>query len=272
MHGKRRICRTILLTCLLFFLSGSRVSAEEIPENLPVIVRWEEGQGFDSAGMPIIGGWAYDDVNEAGKYVLFDENGMVQKKAESWDDREDAGEYFTSTEQETGTIALRSEIFDGFEGKIFVTVEEESGTAEKYILSPENLYEFNIPAHSGRYRIQKAEAADAAFVYLAEYRQEPFRMEENGLFLCNIKVTDQQTGEVQQKQQDTPIAAEDYLEEEHTGEGRPAVSGKETVKGNMGERNTDTQPLDLKYLFLGAGIVVILAVGLLIRRRKNKYH
>lgn len=272
MQGKKKIRRTILITCLLFFMSCSRVLAEEIPENLPVIVRWEEGQGFDSAGMPIKGGWAYDGVNEAGKYVLFDENGMVQKKAESWDDREDAGEYFTSTEQETGTIALRSEVFEGFAGEISVTVEEENGTAEKYILSPENLYEFNIPAHSGRYRILRAEAADDVHVYLTEYSREPFRMEENGLFLCNIKVTDQQTGEVQQKQQDTPIAAEDYLEEENTGERRPAVSGKEAVKGNIGEWNTDTQSLELKYLFFGAGIVVILAVGLLIRSRKNKYH
>lgn len=274
MHGKKRICRTILITCLVFFMSGSCVSAEEIPGDLPVIARWEEGCGFDSAGMQITGGWAYDSVNEAGKYVLFDENGMVQRKAERWEGREDAGEYFTSTEQETGTIALRSEVFEGFAGEISVTVEEENGTVKKYVLSPANLYEFNIPAHSGRYRILRAEAADDAHVYLAEYSREPFRMEENGLFLCSIQVTDQQAGEVQQKQRGTPAEAEGRLEEENTGERRQAVSGRETGyhKESIGERNGSTHSLDLKYLFLGAGIVMILAAGLLVRSRKKKYH
>lgn len=273
MHGKKRICRTILITCLVFFMSGSCVSAEEIPGDLPVIARWEEGCGFDSAGMQITGGWAYDSVNEAGKYVLFDENGMVQRKAERWEGREDAGEYFTPTEQETGTIALRSEVFEGFAGEISVTVEEENGTAKKYVLSPANLYEFNIPAHSGRYRILRAEAADDTHVYLAEYSREPFCMEENGLFLCSIQVTDQQAGEVQQKQQETPVEAEGRLEEENTGERRQAVSGRETDyhKGSIGERNGSIRSLDLKYLFLGAGIVVILAVGLWVRSRKKKY-
>lgn len=274
MHGKKRICRTLLIACLLVFTSGSRVSAEEIPENLPVIARWEEGCGFDSAGMQITGGWAYDSVNEAGKYVLFDENGMVQRKAERWEGREDAGEYFTSTEQETGTIALRSEVFEGFAGEISVTVEEENGTVKKYVLSPANLYEFNIPAHSGRYRILRAEAADDAHVYLAEYSREPFCMEENGLFLCSIQVTDQKAGEVQQKQQGTPAETEDRPEEENTGERRQAVSGRETVrrKDKIWEGSMGTHSLDLKYLFLGAGIVVILAAGLLVRSRKKKYH
>jgi len=255
-------------------MSGSRVSAEEIPGDLPVIARWEEGCGFDSSGMQITGGWAYDSVNEAGKYVLFDESGMVQRKAESWEGREDAGEYFTSTEQETGTIALRSEVFEGFAGEISVTVEEENGTAKKYILSPANLYEFNIPAHSGRYRIIRAEAADDAYVYRTEYSGAPFRMEDNGLFLCSIQVTDQQAGEVQQEQQETPAEAEGRLEEENTGERRQAVSGRETDyhKGSIGERNGSIRSLDLKYLFLGAGIVVILTAGLLVRGRKKKYH
>lgn len=272
MHGKKRICRTILITCLVFFMSGSCVSAEEIPGDLPVIARWEEGCGFDSAGMQITGGWAYDSVNEAGKYVLFDENGMVQRKAERWEGREDAGEYFTSTEQETGTIALRSEISDGFVGEISVTVEEENGTAKKYLLSPENLFEFNIPAHSGRYRIQKAEAADSRYLYTTEYSGEPFWMEENGMFLCSIKVTDQKAGEVLQGQPDIHTSAQDRPEEE--GERRQALPGKGMVshKDNIWERNAGTQSANLKYLISGAGIVVILAAGLLIRSRKNKYN
>ncbi|GFI51049.1 hypothetical protein IMSAGC020_02259 [Lachnospiraceae bacterium] len=199
---------------------------------------------------------------------------MVQRKAESWEGREDAGEYFTSTEQETGTIALRSGVFEGFAGEISVTVEEENGTAKKYVLSPANLYEFNIPAHSGRYRIIRAEAADDAYVYQTEYSGEPFRMEENRLFLCSIQVTDQQAGEVQQKKQETLAGPEDRPEEENTGERRQAVSGRETgrCKDKIWEGSIGKHSLDLKYLFLGTGIVVILAAGLLIRGRKKKYH
>ena len=272
MYGKKKFCRTILITGLLLLSVGSPVSAEEIPEDLPVIVRWEEGGGFDGAGNRITQGWAYDSVSEAGKYVLFDENGAVQKKADRWESRDEAGEYFTFTEQETGTIALRAAVFAGFEGEITVTVGEETGTVKKYILSPDNLYEFNIPAHSGRYQIQKAEAADSLYVYLAEYSREPFRMEENGLFLCSIQVTDQIAGEVHKEQQDTLITAENFLEE--AGERRQAVAGKETVshRDNTGKRNTDRKSLDVRYLFLGAGLVVILAAGLLIRSRTRRYH
>lgn len=255
------------------FLFGSHVYAEEVLEGLPEIVRWEDGGGFDGAGNRITQGWAYDSVSEAGRYVLFDENGMVQKKADSWESREKAGEYFTFTEQETGTIALRAAVFEGFEGEISVMVEEENGTAKKYILSPDNLYEFNIPAHSGGYRIQKAEAADSSHVYLVEYSKETFRMEENGLILCSIQVTDQIAGEVWREQQDTPVITGKSLEEENEKR-RQAVQGKETVRrrDDIGNRGTGIEDSDLKYLFLGAGMVVILAVGLFLKNRKNKYH
>lgn len=273
MHGKKKTCRTILIIGLLFFLFGSHVYAEEVLEGLPEIVRWEDGGGFDGAGNRITQGRAYDAVSEAGRYVLFDENGMVQKKADSWESREKTGEYFTFTEQETGTIALRAVVFDGFEGEISVMVEEEKSTAKKYILSPDNLYEFNIPAHSGGYRIQKAEAADSSQVYLVEYSKEPFRIEENGMILCSIQVTDQIAGEVWQEQQDTPVIEDNILEEENA-ERRQAVQGKETVsrRDNIGNRGTGMAFSDLKYLFLGAGMVVILAAGLFLRSRKNKYH
>ncbi len=272
MCGKKKIFRIILAACLLLFMPGSQVSAEEIPENLPVIVRWEEGGGFDSTGNRITQCWAYDTVSEAGKYVLFDENGMVRKKANSWEDRDEEEEYFTPTEQETGTIALRCGIFDGFGGEVSVVLQEENGTARKYILSPENLYECNIPVHSGRYRIQKAEATDAAHVYQTEYSGKPFCMEENGLFLCSIQVTDQIMGEVQQEKQDTFATAEEH-QEEHEGERRQAVSGKKknSHRGQSGGSGS-MQDIDLNYVFLGIGAVVVLAVGLLIRSRKNKYH
>ena len=56
MYGKKKFCRTILITGLLLLSVGSPVSAEEIPEDLPVIVRWDEGGGFDGAGNRITQG------------------------------------------------------------------------------------------------------------------------------------------------------------------------------------------------------------------------
>ena len=221
MCGKKKIFGVILISGLLLSIPGGHVSAEELSEDLPMIVRWEEGGGFDSEGNRITQCWAYDTASEAGKYVLFDESGMVLKKADSWENREEAGEYFTSTEQETGVIALRSGISGVFEGEISVVVGEENGTAKKYVLSPDNLYEFNIPVHSGMYQIQKAEAADALHVYQTEYNGEPFRMEENGLFLCTIQVTDQITGEVRQEQQGTSVIAGPHPDEENEEERKP---------------------------------------------------
>ena len=55
MHGKKNFCRTILITGLLLLGIGSPVSAEELPD-LPVIVRWDEGGGFDGAGNRITQG------------------------------------------------------------------------------------------------------------------------------------------------------------------------------------------------------------------------
>ena len=40
-------------------------------------------QGYQSDGTFIADGWGYDTVNPAGKYVLFDENGMVQLRTET---------------------------------------------------------------------------------------------------------------------------------------------------------------------------------------------
>lgn len=100
-------------------------------------------------------------------------------------------------------------------------------------------------------------------------------MEENGLFLCTIQVIDQITGEVQQEQQDTPVIAEVHPEEENEEERWQEMSGKKAVShGDSGrERKAKLQPPDLKYWFLGVGmVIIILAAGLLIRSRKNKYH
>jgi len=254
-------------------LCGLFVSArEKIPEGLPVIIRWEAGSGYDRSGNRITGGWAYDTVNEAGRYVLFDENGMVQKKAENWENRDKVEEAFTHTEQESGIIALRLELFDGFEGEVTVTVESERGILGKYPLSSENLYECNIPVPSGVYRIQKAEAVDSQCVYAVEYAKEPFQMEEQGLQLLWVKVSEQEIGEVQSC--DKAEGKEGQRGEtigEKRDESQPGGKKDEAIQ-TIREEQADSEYRNLKKFLIGGNVVVILAAGLLLRSKKNKYN
>ncbi len=94
MYKKWKLCGIILLSCLWVCLYGTFASAEEgVPDGLPEIIRWECGGGYDRDGNRITGAWAYDTTGQAGKYVLFDGDGMVQKKADCWEDRDNAEEY-----------------------------------------------------------------------------------------------------------------------------------------------------------------------------------
>ena len=204
MYKKWKLCGIILLSCICVCLHGTSTSAEEgVPDGLPEIIRWECGGGYDRDGNRITGAWAYDTTGQAGKYVLFDGDGMVQKNADRWEDRDNAEEYYTSTENKDGNIALRSEVFSGFEGEIAVTVESENGVSREFVLSRENLYEWNVPAPEGAYRIQEVKVMDEQSVYAAEYPKEPLLLEEKGLVLACIIVDGRRTEAIQQDEEET---------------------------------------------------------------------
>lgn len=118
----------LVLAILLFtyFLETFQVAYAQKAENLPQIVSWQDGKGYQSDGTFIADGWGYDTVNPAGKYVLFDENGMVQLRTETMDPVNAEDEY-SGTELEPANIAVRAEIFEGFTGKVHVTIEENGG-------------------------------------------------------------------------------------------------------------------------------------------------
>lgn len=275
MCGKRKIYIRILLFCFVACLWGIRVSAsDEIPENLPEITRWECGGGYDSEGGRITGVWAYDTTGQAGKYVLFDENGMVQKKADDWEKRDQVEEYYTPTEQDSGTIALRSEVFAGFDGEISVTVESENGVSKKFVLSAENLYEMNVPAPGGVYRIQNAEAADSQYAYTAKYPKEWFQMEKNGLLLLRIKIVGLKIGEVQPDDTKDIACKErstDSLTEESRGENEPVKDRIEIHKEPVREGSEENRYLNPANILIGVILILILAAGILIRNQKNTY-
>ena len=280
MCGKRRIVIRILLCCFLTCLWGIRAFAsEEAPEDLPEIIRWECGGGYDSGGNRIRGVWAYDTTGQAGKYVLFDENGMVQKKADNWENRDQAEEYYTPTEQDSGTIALRSEVFAGFDGEILVTMESENGVSKEFVLSADNLYETNVPAPGGVYRIQNTEAADSMYVYTVEYPKEWFQMEKDGLHVLRMKLADLKTGEVKPENMKDGIAqeaAEDNQIEyrsikESGGKEEPVTEKIDIGKKTVPQGDTESRFLNPKILLTGVILLLILAVGFLIRNHRKIY-
>lgn len=301
MYKKWKLCGIILLSCICVCLHGTSTSAEEgVPDGLPEIIRWECGGGYDRDGNRITGAWAYDTTGQAGKYVLFDGDGMVQKKADRWEDRDNAEEYYTSTENRDGNIALRSEVFSGFEGEIAVTVESENGVSREFVLSRENLYEWNVPAPEGAYRIREVKAMDKRSVYAAEYPKEPLLLEEKGLVLACIKVDSRKTQAIQQDEEETtaegqpdrdemiakgqPDGKETTAEEqtdgkikttnpwEEDGGGEDAMYGKIDISRNTtGKGGKDKMHMDIKKILFGGGIVLALAAGLVIRGRKKRF-
>ncbi len=284
MFAKRKIYIVILISCLMGCLFGIHASASEaVPEGLPEIARWECGGGYDRDGNRIIGVWAYDTVNEAGRYVLFDENGMVQKKADDWETRDQVEEYYTPTEQDSGTIALRSERFPGFDGDIYVTIGYENGVTRKFELSFENLYEYNVPAPQGVYHIQDVEAADPEYTYSVDYPKEELQMEKNGLIVVAVKVTSQKTGDAQGSEN---VSAADKQAEANKVEKKPMKEKIDIRQEQRTERSMDVKFMNAKHILLrsiqqnapvtrfvgfGGALVLILTAGILLRNKKNKY-
>lgn len=263
----RPYMKTVLcVLCLLGFIClPLEIHAETAKEeDLPQIVRWEGGHGFDREGTMLSGGWAYDAVNSAGKYVLFGADGFVLRKVDHWDDKDSVKENFTRTEQVTATIALRADVFPGFQGEISVVLAEKSGTEETYTLNGDNMA--NIPVNSGDYAIQSAEACDGQYVYKVEFPSESYPVQEKALLLLKITVTEEKEGEVRNGQ------------ETEEKDGQPADNGKDgsEAETKQNDRQEDDMVMETgikKYMFLVCCIAAIgLAGYLAFRSRRNKYN
>lgn len=70
MYTKRKMCCLIATCSLLVCMFRAEIFAKgNEQQELPEIIRWEEGRGFDEQGEQIVGSWAYDTVNVEGKYI-----------------------------------------------------------------------------------------------------------------------------------------------------------------------------------------------------------
>lgn len=129
-----------VLICTIFWMMFSvPVMAVSIVE-LPVITKWENGNGYDEKGNRLEDTWAYDSVHEAGRYVLFGKNGEVLKKSEDWKKKEQISENFTVTNQNTGILAIRAEVYEEFSGTVKGSVKEKSGIEYLFELCEANQY------------------------------------------------------------------------------------------------------------------------------------
>ena len=106
------------MTLAIGILKADPVCAEN-QGKLPEIASWQNGFGYQEDGTQITGGWAYDMVNPAGRYVQFGEDGSVIQKTEN-PDTMDMGENYTGTELVPATLAIRAELFDGFSGTVTI--------------------------------------------------------------------------------------------------------------------------------------------------------
>lgn len=188
----------LVLTILLFtyFLETFQVAYAQKAEDLPQIVSWQDGKGYQSDGTFIADGWGYDTVNPAGKYVLFDENGMVQLRTETMDPVNAEDEY-SGTELEPANIAVRAEIFEGFTGKVHVTIEENGGVQREIDLDSSVFFEWNLSVNSGNYRLKSVEATQNDQKYVAEFDNNYKNLPEQGLIIMKIKVKNELVEAVQ---------------------------------------------------------------------------
>ena len=175
----------LVLAILLFtyFLETFQVAYAQKAENLPQIVSWQDGKG-------------YDTVNPAGKYVLFDENGMVQLRTETMDPVNVEDEY-SGTELEPANIAVRAEIFEGFTGKVHVTIEENGGVQREIDLDSSVFFEWNLSVNSGNYRLKSVKATQNDQKYVAEFDNNYKNLPEQGLIIMKIKVKNELVEAVQ---------------------------------------------------------------------------
>lgn len=260
MNFKKKVGYLIAVLSFFFLFHAEVFASAGGEQELPEIVKWEAGKGFDEHGKQIVDSWAYDTVHTEGRYVLFDETGNVKTKAQQWEERESYAENFTDTEQPTATLALRTECFPEFAGTVTVMIQAENGTNRQYELSEHNLYEQNIAVNSGIYTIKKVEATDEKHIYETEYVKSDLNIEEGKMLLLKIKVTEEQIGDMvetsgKRTKSETEIRKNNTTEEKDGIESQPAY-------GDRKSRHI---------LFIGILAVFAMGIVLLLRRKRNQY-
>ena len=250
------------MTLAIGILKADPVCAEN-QGKLPEIASWQNGFGYQEDGTQITGGWAYDMVNPAGRYVQFGEDGSVIQKTEN-PDTIDMEENYTGTELVPATLAIRAELFDGFSGTVTVLVEGSGGIQRTVELRQDNFYGLNIPVNSGDYRVIKAEARDEIHSYVTQFPDSIVHLSEKGAQVLKIQVMDQVTKEAETTGEQIEQASEEVPEK-----GNHALKTEQMEEEKGGVR----RKMGAKRMAAICGSIggLCLAGILLLRKKRKKY-
>lgn len=197
MENKNKVRKRVIfvLTCTIFWLVFSVSVLAVTIEELPVISRWENGNGYDEDGNRLEDTWAYDSLHEAGRYVLFGKTGEVLQKAEEWEKKEQVSENFTVTNQNTGTVAIRAKVFEDFAGTVEGSVKEKHGGEYLFELCEANQYSTNLELSPGNYQLS-IDAIEKDRRYKVFYDTEEFTLKESELKMENLQVIEECIGTI----------------------------------------------------------------------------
>lgn len=211
------------------------------------IDHWENGFGITQNGERITDGWGYDEKSAAGKYVLFDAEGRVRQKKDSLQQSLPAEEQFTDTETENGVVALRGNVFTGFEGRIYVAfIQKGNGPAKGITLTKGRMYLENIVLPDGVYEIS-ARAFENDTSYRVICSQETLQIEKGMALRLDITVEDRQP-EVENSENPVYVDSEDMEVSQKTNE-------KERQDDLHKKEDTPAEPMPIAAFFILMGAV-----------------
>lgn len=246
------------------------VQEENEGQELPVIVQWQDGHGYQEDGTPIAGSWAYDSVNPAGKYVLFGEDGAVVRKSESMGES-GIGEDYTGTEMVPAVIALRAKTFKGFHGTVSVLLEEKSGLQKRVELNAGNFYSLNISVNSGDYVLRQVEAKEQETYYKVKFSTDAVYVPEQGMRMMKIRVKNKklETKEVSVTERGTEAGnTQEQMTEDNEKQCGLQTEQQERQEGKE-ERMQDMSLKKVMALFGSIGTICMAGVFLLRRKRRR---
>ena len=152
----------------------------------------------------------------------------VEKGNVNGDMGADWEEEFTDTDTRRGILAVRSEVFQGFGGRVWIVVKEMEGGRETAIsLTGESDYMANRELRPGKYQVVSVEADSDGRKFDCLVEPEEMDVDTDGVTLCRVFV---RPGSVYQV---TYEAEEEIQVRESGDEGMEQIL--ETAEGETGE-------------------------------------